>query len=101
LPAINSKDNQINKVYDKKDLNKKLLDATENKSLYNDIIKSGYPEVYKEYFQNKIVSANKEIKKEIDIDLIKNVIIDDDKLINYYFCPECKPHYPQKIIAKT
>jgi len=101
LPAINSKDNQINKVYNKKDLNKKLLDATENKSLYNDIIKSWYPEVYKEYFQNKIVSTNKEIKKEIDIDWIKNVIIDDDKLINYYFCPECKPHYPQKIIAKT
>ena len=101
LPTISSKDNKINKVYNKKDLDKKLLDATENRALYNDIIKSWYPETYKEYFQNKINSTNKEIKKEIDTNWIKNIIIDDDKLINYYLCPECKPTYPQKVIAKT
>lgn len=101
LPALNAKENEINKIYEKKDLNKKLLDANENRSIYHDIIKSWYPETYKKYFQNKNNKSNKKIIKDLNIDWIKGIIIDDDKLINYYLCPECKPSHPKKIIAKT
>ncbi len=29
------------------------------------------------------------------------VIVDNDPLIHYYFCPECEPKLGEKIIAKT
>ena len=100
LPNINSKNNLINKVYNKKELEKKLIDAIENKSIYNEIIKSWYIEKYKEYTQNKYTSEIKNTKN-IDKNIERNIVVDDDKLINYYLCPECKPTYPQKVIAKT
>jgi hypothetical protein len=33
--------------------------------------------------------------------IIPTVIIDEDKLLNYYLCPECRPSSTDKIIAKT
>ena len=100
LPNINSKENEINKAYDKKELQKKLIDATENKFIYNEILKKAYPKEYKEYYNNKTNTTNNNTKK-IEDNKTTHIIIDDDKLINYYLCPECKPSYPQKIIAKT
>ncbi len=99
LPSLNSKENEINKIYDKKELQKKLIDAIENKLVYNEIIKTAYPTEYKDFYQNK--TETKKNTKKIEDKQIKHVIIDDDKLINYYLCPECKPTHPQKIIAKT
>ncbi len=99
LPKISSKENKINKLINKKDLQKKLLDATENKSVFHEIIKKWYPEEYNSYFQWKNIQKIEQIAKEES--KLKKIIIDDDKLLNYYLCPECKPQYPQKIIAKT
>ena len=97
LPNLVAKNSKINQVFEKKDLEKKLIDATENRLLYNEIIKKAYPKEYKEFYQNK---SSKTPPKTENIS-IKNIIIDDDKLINYYLCPECRPPPPQKIIAKT
>ncbi|HOG14984.1 MAG TPA: RelA/SpoT family protein [Candidatus Absconditabacterales bacterium] len=97
LPNLVAKNSKINQVFEKKDLEKKLIDATENRLLYNEIIKKAYPKEYKEFYQNK---SSKTPPKTENIS-IKNIIIDDDKLINYYLCPECRPIFPQKIIAKT
>lgn len=96
LPTLSSKENKINQLYDKKELYKKLIDATENKQIYNDLIKQAYPNEFKDFYQSKTKKDNK--KNELNI---TNIIVDDNKLINYYLCPECKPNYPKKIIAKT
>lgn len=97
LPTLGAKESEISKLYEKKDLEKKLIDATENKLLYNEIIKKAYPKEYKEFYQSKETKVPQKTKNTN----IKNIIIDDDKLINYYLCPECRPIFPQKIIAKT
>jgi (p)ppGpp synthase/HD superfamily hydrolase len=84
-------------MYEKKDIQKKLLDALEIKWIYSDLIKSAYPEKYKEI---KSQSTKQKIA-EIIWNKKRGIIIDDDKLLNYSLCPECNPIYPNKIIAKT
>jgi GTP diphosphokinase / guanosine-3',5'-bis(diphosphate) 3'-diphosphatase len=102
LPPLSSKENEISKLYNKKDLQKKLIDATENKTIYNDLIKNAYPDIYKKHIQNQKDNTNLDTKIKNKIpNNIQKIIVDEDKLINYYLCPECKPTYPQKIIAKT
>jgi hypothetical protein len=39
LPNIAAKDSKINQLYDKKELEKKLIEAADNRLIYNDIIK--------------------------------------------------------------
>ena len=97
LPALNSKDDIISNMYEKKDLQKKLLDALEVKWIYSDLIKSAYPEKYKEV---KSHSTKMRIA-EVIWNKKRWIIIDDDKMLNYTLCPECNPTYPHKIIAKT
>jgi (p)ppGpp synthase/HD superfamily hydrolase len=38
------------------------------------------------------------ISKTVAVD---RVVVDGDTLLNYYFCPECKPRLGERIIAKT
>ena len=102
LPQLNSKENKITKFYEKKELQNKLIDALENKWIYNEILKTIYPDEYKKHIdkqhpQNiqKPEKTNKLSKKT------HTVIIDEDKLLNYYLCPECRPSLSDKIIAKT
>ena len=97
LPFLNSKDDAIWNMYEKKDLQKKLLDALEMKWIYSELIKSAYPEKYKEIKSQ----TTKQKIAEVIWDSKKGIIIDDDKLLNYVLCPECDPIYPHKIIAKT
>ncbi len=99
LPILNSKESKINKIYDKKELENKLLDAIETKSYYLELIKSAYPEQYKEHIDTKHPKKSTIIQTENKS--ISKVIIDDNKLLNYYLCPECKPQSQDKIIAKT
>lgn len=98
LPNISSKDDKIHKIFDKKELENKLIDAVEQKWIYNNIIRGAYPEAYQ-----KLINKNnpQKSKEEIIKNKTKNVIIDEDKLLNYQMCPECRPSYPEKIIAKT
>jgi hypothetical protein len=39
LPSITAKDSKISQLYDKKELEKKLIEASENRLIYNEIIK--------------------------------------------------------------
>lgn len=95
LPAFESKTDQISKIFEKKELQKKLIEALDNKSIYWDIIKFAYPEKY------KAVKVQNTKQKIVSTIWEKKIIVDDDKLINYTLCPECNPKYPNKIIAKT
>ena len=97
LPFLNSKDDIISNMYEKKELQKKLLDALEVKWIYSELIKSAYPKKYKEIKSQ----TTKQRIAEIIWNKNRGIIIDDDKLLNYTLCPECEPIYPHKIIAKT
>ncbi len=97
LPYLYAKEDNISTLYEKKDLQKKLLDALDIKWIYSELIKSAYPKKYKEI---KAQSTKQKIANII-WNKNRNIIIDDDKLLNYVLCPECNPQYPHKIIAKT
>ncbi len=99
LPILNSKDDKVSELFEKKDLDKQLLEALDNKTIYTKLIKTTYPKEYQDF-----------IKEQIDIPVVKpkeattkspDIIIDNNKLANYVLCPECNPKNPDKIIAKT
>lgn len=98
LPTLNSKEDKISAQLEKKDLEKQLLEALDNKTIYNKLIKSAYPKEYQASISEKLESNPVVIDKST-----KNneIIIDGNKLSNYSMCPECNPTKADKIIAKT
>lgn len=73
----------------------------DKKETYSQLIKSVYP---KEFSIQKQQSVPIVKSYEQDLHHLKepfSVIVDSDMLINYYFCPECKPKMEDKIIAKS
>jgi hypothetical protein len=81
----------IAKKYTKDELEKKFFAILDKKENYTQLIKSVYP---------KEIAAQKKQALPMSKDTIKDlhnfketlaVIVDGDMLINYYFCPECKP----------
>jgi hypothetical protein len=51
------------------------------------LIKGAYPKEYNEILKEKL-NNNQSISKD---DNQTDIIIDDNKLANYHFCPECSP----------
>ncbi|MEI8008870.1 MAG: hypothetical protein WCI00_05825 [bacterium] len=96
-----SSSDHISKKYSKDEIEKKLLAILDKKDNYSQLIKSVYPK--------EVTAQNKQIdttskppeKDPNDVKETLAVIVDGDTLINYYFCPECKPKPGDKIIAKS
>lgn len=99
LPSLNSKEDKISANIDKKELDRQLIEALDNKSIYNKLIKWAYPKEYYAFIAEKLETTNNTQKESKAENL--DIIIDWNKLSNYNLCPECKPHRPEKIIAKT
>lgn len=101
LPLFSSSGDQISKKYSKDEIEKKLIEILDKKSNFSQLIKSVYP---KEFAIQKKQTHIDPRFIEKDLQVSKNalsVVVDGDPLINYYFCPECKPQSGEKIIAKT
>ncbi len=101
LPLYNATADLIAKKYTKDEIEKRFFAILDKKENYTQLIKSVYP---------KEIAAQKKQISPMSKDTIKDlhnfketlaVIVDGDMLINYYFCPECKPKLWNKIIAKT
>jgi (p)ppGpp synthase/HD superfamily hydrolase len=63
------------------------------------LVRKIYPDVWRASHK-KLVRPRTTALQRQEADSL-TVIVDGDELINYYFCPECKPVYGDKIIAKT
>lgn len=101
LPLFSSATDQINKKYTKDELERKLLGILDKKENYSQLIKSVYPKEVAAQ-KNHISTTPKLTEKELHtLKETLGVVVDGDSLINYYFCPECKPKPWNKIIAKT
>ncbi len=101
LPLFYSTGDQISKKYPKAEIEQKLLAILDKKETYRQLIKSVYPKeiaAYRDHTAPQAKIATKELNT-----LKENfaVVVDGDKLINYYFCHECKPKPGEKIISKT
>jgi len=96
LSVYKSDKDKIYKIIDENEMERRLLLVFEKKDTYHSIIKSVYPDLFT---SNKI-----EYKKIDNIKIEKtslNVIVDNNRLLNCTFCPECKPEVNDKIIAKS
>lgn len=77
------------------------MEILDKKYTYTQLIKTVYP---KEVIAQQKLSYSGPKPAVKDLKAIKDslsVVVDNDPLINYYFCPECTPKVDQKIIAKT
>ena len=100
LPILWAKDDKISMQLEKKELEKQLIEALENKSIYNKLIKSAYPKEYHKFIREKFDANTNTVDKTLE-SWIANIIIDGNRLSNYTLCPECDPTKSKKIIAKT
>jgi len=100
LATYDSKADKVCKTFKKPDLERKILEIIDKKWTYNQIIKASYPKQREEFKKERAtaaVSRRKTKKKDKGI----QIVLDEDKYINYTLCNECKPTSPQKIIGKT
>lgn len=96
LSVYKSDKDKIHKVIEENELEKRLLLVFEKKDTYNSIIKLAYPDLF---VSNKL--ENPQINYKKSDQSILQVIVDNNKLLNCTFCPECKPVISDKIIAKS
>ena len=99
LPTYDSSTDKMAKVFNKQELEKKLLEIIDKKRTYNQLIKAAYPSERDALRQ----SLQKPSTRTRDTSKIKTseIILDEDKVMNYTLCSECKPTNDKKIIAKT
>ncbi len=96
LPLFRSTGDQISKKLTKEEIERRLIGILDKKETYMQFIKSVYP---KDLFVKS--DTNFDYKPHPSLPSLPTVIVDNDELVNYYLCPECKPDVWQKIIAKT
>lgn len=97
LPALRSQGDKIAKHYTQSTLEWKLLEINDKKYTIGKLIRDAYGSIPSE----KAQTSNKEKTKKKITKIQTQVLIDGDKIMNYTFCPECKPQTEQRIIAKT
>lgn len=100
LPSLNSKDDKISATIEKKELDKQLIEALDNKTIYNKLVKQCYPKEYHAFIKEKSELVASYSQKEQSVQT-RGIVIDGNKLSNYTICPECNPQNSEKIIAKT
>ncbi len=91
LPALRAKEDQIVKSLTPEELEKKLIEISDKKLSYGKLINIAYPKLKETH--------KKTNKKKPKWD--SEIIIDGNSIINYQLCPECRPKYGDKIIAKV
>jgi len=99
LPAYDSGTDKITKTFNKQEIEKKLLEIIDKKRTYNQLIKAAYPSEREKLRQNlqKTPLRTRNAAKTVTA----GIILDEDKVMNYTLCNECKPTSDKKIIAKT
>ncbi len=101
LPLLNDPKDMFHKKYSAEELEKKLLMLFDKKESYADAIVAVYPKCLG---TQGIESSPISCIAQDELALLKDkflVVVDNDTLLNYYFCSDCKPAVGNKIIAKT
>lgn len=96
LSVYKSDKDKIHKMINEDEMEKRLLLVFEKKDTYNSIIKSVYPDIFASEKSKNIKVHHKKTEKSV-----LQVLVDNNKLLNCTFCPECKPWIDDKIIAKS
>lgn len=99
LPTYSSDKDKIAKLVDQGEIERRLLLALEKKDSYGNIIKLAYPDIFSSKDKQK---KQDDFVEKIDIKKSDYIpVVDNNKLINFSMCAECKPNLWDKIIAKS
>lgn len=108
LPQFRSEKDQIQKLWDPLEVEKRILSVLDKQETYGGIVRSVYPDLMKSIQERTVVSdvslLSDDLKKSIHVtpeSLDRSVIVDNDKSLHCIFCPECTPEPGDKIIAKS
>ena len=96
LVSIGAQEDKLTKLHNKEDLERRLLNIFDKKETFSSFVKEAYPLEWKSFHKQSALR-----KASPKVEILNEVIVDGDSLLNYYFCPECKPHFDDRIIAKT
>lgn len=101
LPLIGSKEDRLKKTYKTQDDYENILFKVRDKQisptkLIKDLYWDMMPKIDQEVIQKKQETISTLTKK-----WEKEVLVEGNRFLKTSYCPECKPRFPQKIIAKT
>jgi guanosine-3',5'-bis(diphosphate) 3'-pyrophosphohydrolase len=97
LPLLGSKDNLISKKYKWEELDNLLMNIWDKQIQPYKFMKDIYKNLIIEEEKEPINKKSSIVKKT----LWNQIIIDNDKVVSFIICPECKPKLWDKIIAKV
>lgn len=94
LPPLYSKKDIIAKQYKWENFDRLMLQLLDRQRWYITFLRK----IYKEEFPEQ---ERKSATKKTIISEKKEVIVDWGLRLWYFLCPECRPHYPNRIIARS
>lgn len=108
LPLFRSEKDKIHKLDEPYEVEKRLLAVLDKQETYGAIVREVYPDLLKSLAEKTVIKDASDQKNELKSQLTHQqhhnapgVVVDNDKHLHCFFCPECKPTAPEKIIAKS
>lgn len=108
LPLFRSDKDLIQKLGEPLEVEKRILLVLDRQETYGNIVRSAYPELTKNIQEKAVLNDTSgpqpDLRQSIQAspsEVPMEVIVDNDKFLHCIFCPECKPHPGDKIIAKS
>lgn len=100
LPLLDGKSDKISVAMTQTEYHKSIISVLDKTKTANQLIKKFYPTEYEKIVAGKKINPSEKTKREILSNISTDIIIDGNKLIKYFFCPECNAKMWEKIIAK-
>ncbi|MEI8091644.1 MAG: hypothetical protein WCG98_05465 [bacterium] len=85
MPHLGNSEDKISRLYDKEQLERKLLSIYDRKDNLSGLVK----ESYRKEWENARKKASLPLRKHVPNQA--TVAVDGDQILNYSFCPECTP----------
>ena len=110
LPLFRSEKDKIQKLDDALEVEKRLLLVLDKQETYWNIVRDAYPDLMKNAVEKTVIKDVSQQKDELKVQLQAQqqnttsplaVIVDNDKHLHCFFCPECHPTPHERIIAKS
>ena len=109
LPLYASEKDKIIKSAELLEIEKRLLSILDKQDTYWNIVREVYPELWKTVEEKTVIkdieTEKSDLKSQIQVSesgfSSSDIVVDWDKHLHCFFCPECKPTPQTKIIAKS
>ena len=100
LPPLYSAQDRITKKYKGESLDQLLLQLLDKQFGYYTFIKKIYKDILPKETPATILSTKKKPLVPLSV-TSESVVVEDDRSIGYFLCPECRPKKGEKIVARS